>query len=314
MKPSSYEEAGVSVARGDAFAASIASRTSPAVAALGGFAGAMQLDAQKWVHPVLLSTTDGVGTKLLLAREFDQYQTIGIDLVAMCVNDLAVCGAQPLQFLDYIACGRINQERLARVLDGIIAGCELAGATLAGGETAEMPGMYGEDELDLAGFAVGMVEREEHLPRVEDVAAGDVLLGLPSSGVHSNGLSLARKVLHRESDRRLLLEPTRVYVEQLMRVRHSIKGAAHITGGGLLANLGRILPAEARTRISWEWPVPQVFDVLQSAGGLAADEMRLAFNMGVGIVMVVAPEKRTLVEQRAGEPLIEVGIIEAIGG
>lgn len=313
MKPKSYEEAGVSVERGEAFAQSIARRSSPAIGTIGGFAGGTEIDLSGYTNPVLLSSTDGVGTKLLLARELDRYETIGIDLVAMCVNDLAVCGAQPLQFLDYIACGRVVQERLERVIDGVIAGCEQAGAVLAGGETAEMPDMYGPDDIDLAGFSVGLVERDEQLPHRASVKPGDLLLGLASSGIHSNGLSLARKVLTVSSERELLLEPTRIYVRELLAVRTLIKAAAHITGGGLLSNVLRVLPHGTDCMIHWNWQAPEVFSLL--ARSLPENEMRRTFNMGVGLVLVVDPRSRSQLESLIHEPLIEVGsVVEARSG
>ncbi|MFW5743900.1 MAG: phosphoribosylformylglycinamidine cyclo-ligase [Spirochaetota bacterium] len=309
MKPRSYDEAGVSVARGDSFAARLARLDSPAVGAIGGFAGGLEIDIARYRHPVLLSTTDGVGTKLLVARELGVWNTVGVDLVAMCVNDLAVCGADPAVFLDYIACGRIDEDILSQVASGIVTGCELAECTLAGGETAELPDMYGPGDIDLAGFATGIAERDEQLPRRDAMIAGDLVVGLASSGIHSNGLSLARKVLPAD-DRdgwRELLTPTRIYVRELRAARPHIKGAAHITGGGLVANLRRILPDGLQPEVGWDWQSPQIFDRIADAGPISAPEMRRVFNMGVGIAMVVSPRERPALERALDESLITLG-------
>lgn len=309
MKPRSYDEAGVSVARGDSFAARLARLDSPAVGAIGGFAGGLEIDIARYRHPVLLSTTDGVGTKLLVARELGVWNTVGVDLVAMCVNDLAVCGADPAVFLDYIACGRIDEDILSQVASGIVAGCELAECTLAGGETAELPDMYGPGDIDLAGFATGLAERDEQLPRRDAMIAGDLVVGLASSGIHSNGLSLARKVLPAD-DRdgwRELLTPTRIYVRELRAARPHIKGAAHITGGGLVANLRRILPDGLQPEVGWDWQSPQIFDRIADAGPIGTPEMRRVFNMGVGIAMVVSPRERPALERALDESLITLG-------
>lgn len=309
MKPRSYDDAGVSVARGESFAAYLAGLDSPAVGRIGGFSGGLEIDASRYRRPVLLSTTDGVGTKLLVARELGVWDTVGIDLVAMCVNDLAVCGADPAVFLDYIACGRIDESVLRQIAAGIVAGCEQAECTLAGGETAELPDMYAADDVDLAGFATGIAERDEQLPRPQTMVAGDLVVGLASSGIHSNGLSLARKVVP-AGDRaalREILTPTRIYVRELRAARSIIKGAAHVTGGGLVANLERALPDGLRPRIAWDWDVPPVFDLISSAGDIAAEEMRRVFNMGVGIAMVVSPEDRPALERALDEPLLTLG-------
>ncbi|TVQ24125.1 MAG: phosphoribosylformylglycinamidine cyclo-ligase [Spirochaetaceae bacterium] len=315
MKPNRYQDAGVSVERGDEFARSIATRASEAIGAIGGFAGGIELDPTRWKRPVLLSTTDGVGTKLLVAKEFGDYSGVGIDLVAMCVNDLAVCGAQPMAFLDYIACGRIDRGVLDRVIDGVVAGCEQAGCTLAGGETAEMPDLYAVDDIDLAGFAVGIVEADERLPRSDSICAGDLLVALASSGVHSNGLSLARKALDRDDPmRRRLLEPTRIYVRELIAAAPHIKAAAHITGGGPVSNVSRVLPADLKPVFSWEWKVPEVFDAIARGGSVAVGEMRAVFNMGIGVVMVIARDRLALLERAVSEPILVVGAVEPRDG
>ena len=309
MSGLTYEQAGVGIERGDRFASFIAGIRSSAVGALGGFSGGVELDPSRWSKPVLLTTTDGVGTKLLVARQLDRYDTIGIDLVAMCVNDLAVCGADPLLFLDYIACGVVDEPRLQAVMRGIVAGCELAGCTLAGGETAEMPDMYGPDDIDLAGFAVGLVEQSERLPRIHDIREGDVLVGLASSGIHSNGFSLARKACTGAPEELwwALLEPTRIYTSQLSAIRGLIKAAAHVTGGGLVGNLERVLPDGLRPQIEWDWPVPAVFTEIAGRGAVDPGEMRRVFNMGVGVVMVASPSSVDAIAKAAGEPLIRIG-------
>ena len=311
MSVRTYEESGVSIERGDAFASYIASIGSGAIGDLGGFAGGVELDLSGMRHPVLLSATDGVGTKLLVARRLGRYDTVGIDLVAMCVNDLAVCGAQPSVFLDYIACGQIRPDTLEQVIRGVVAGCEQADCTLAGGETAELPDMYGQGEIDLAGFAVGLVERDERLPRMDAIREGDRVVGLRSSGVHSNGFSLARKVLERADDPvwNELLEPTRIYVRQLMAARRLIKAAAHITGGGLEANLMRVVPSGLSVSLSWDWSFPAIFDRIRTEGSIETGEMRRVFNMGVGIAMIVAEERLDELAAAVGEPLVELGSV-----
>lgn len=292
MPVDSYKEAGVDTAAGDAFADFIRGLPSKAVSkAIGGFAGGVPLDLSGWREPMLLSTTDGVGTKLLVARKLGRWDTIGIDLVAMSVNDLAVCGADPISFLDYIACGRIRPEVLKDVIRGVVAGCEEAECVLAGGETAEMPDVYGPDDLDLAGFCVGVVEKSGMLPLLSRIEAGDAVLGLPSSGVHSNGYSLARKCVP-EDDRAAweeLLTPTRIYVRELRLLRETGKllAAAHVTGSGLEANFERVVPKDLKPRFSWDWARPGIFDRIQRGGQVPEEEMRRVFNLGVGIAFVV---------------------------
>ncbi|MFW5684787.1 MAG: phosphoribosylformylglycinamidine cyclo-ligase, partial [Spirochaetota bacterium] len=309
MKPRSYEESGVSIERGDAFAGYLAGLKSPAMGRLGGFAGGLQIDLARYREPVLLSTTDGVGTKLLVAKELNDYRTVGIDLVAMCVNDLAVCGARPELFLDYIACGTIDDSVLHQVIEGIVRGCEIAGCILAGGETAELPDMYAADDIDLAGFAVGIVDKSHQLPRLETVAEGDLVVGLASSGVHSNGLTLARNVVDHGDEQlmRRLLEPTRIYVNELLAAEPCVKAAAHITGGGLPGNLARVVPPGLRCELTWRWPMPDVFAQIQQAGGIDEEEMRAVFNMGVGIALVVAPSRLEELEAALGRDVICLG-------
>ena len=293
MEIKSYADAGVDIEKGDRFASFIGSIKSKAVSGeIGGFAGGIEIDTEKYKKPVLLSTTDGVGTKLLLARQLNKYDTIGIDLVAMCVNDLIVCGADPVNFLDYIACGRLNEEVMKEIINGIVAGCEDAECILAGGETAEMPDVYKEDDFDLAGFCVGLVSKDNMLPRKDKISKGDIILALPSEGVHSNGLSLARKII-REDDiegRKELLKPTKIYVRELKKLLATgkILSAAHITGGGLVGNLIRTLPENLKPEIDFSaWKVPDIFNKMQKEGNIEEKEMRKVFNMGIGIAFTV---------------------------
>ncbi|NLJ45226.1 MAG: phosphoribosylformylglycinamidine cyclo-ligase [Treponema sp.] len=300
MPIDSYKKAGVDIDAGDAFADFIRGLPSRAVSkGIGGFAGGVPLDLKGRREPILLSTTDGVGTKLLVAKKLGRWDTIGIDLVAMSVNDLAVCGADPISFLDYIACGRIRNEVLQDVIRGVVAGCEEADCVLAGGETAEMPDVYGPEDLDLAGFCVGVVEKSELLPDLPRIGPGDAVLGLPSSGVHSNGYSLARKCVP-EDDRTAweeLLTPTRIYVRELRLLRETGKllAAAHVTGSGLEANFERVIPTGLKARFTWDWPRPGIFDRIQRGGGIPEEEMRRVFNLGVGIAFVVKAEDASAV-------------------
>jgi phosphoribosylformylglycinamidine cyclo-ligase len=260
---------------------------------------------------VLVSGTDGVGTKLKLAIESGIHDFVGIDLVAMCVNDIIVQGAEPLFFLDYFATGKLDVTAATTIINGIAEGCKQAGAALIGGETAEMPGMYAKGDYDLAGFSVGVVEKDQILPR--DIAAGDVLLGLSSSGFHSNGYSLVRKVYaaHKnEFDINQLMTPTRIYVKSLLPAIKAglVKGMAHITGGGLTENLPRITGAEIK-RKSWEFP--EIFQKLQKLGNVAEDEMLKTFNCGIGMVVVTKPENKaelTKMLEAAGEKVFELGV------
>ncbi len=304
----SYKDAGVDIDAGNALVERIkplVKRTfrSGVMAGLGGFGGLFELPMDRYRRPVLVSGTDGVGTKLKLAIEMNRHDTIGIDLVAMCVNDIVVVGAEPLFFLDYYATGRLDVDAGAAIVGGIARGCELAGAALIGGETAEMPGMYGGDDYDLAGFSVGIVEKDEII-QPERVRPGDQLIGLASSGPHSNGYSLIRKVLEvsgvaldSELDGRalgdLLLEPTRIYVKPLLGLlkRVEVHALAHITGGGLPENLPRVLPSHCLASIQRDsWTLPPVFRWLQEQGHIADDELLRTFNCGVGMVVCVAAE------------------------
>jgi len=320
--PLTYKEAGVDIDAGDALVEHIkplAKSTDRAgvIGGLGGFGGLFDLKAAGFKDPILVSGTDGVGTKLRLAIDAGIPDTVGIDLVAMCVNDIVVQGAEPLFFLDYYATGRLEVEAGRRIVAGIAEGCRRAGCALIGGETAEMPGMYAAGDYDLAGFAVGAAERDQLLPR-DDIAAGDVVLGLASSGLHSNGFSLVRKVMEREThDIAALLEPTRIYVKPLLqaiRGTNAIKGLAHITGGGLPGNVPRCLPDGLRARLdAGRWKAPPVFGWLQRAGSVPTDDMLRTFNCGLGMVVVVDKSdvgKVTGALVAAGETVREVGVIE----
>lgn len=301
--------------------------------ALGGFGGAFDLSSIKVKEPVLVSGTDGVGTKLLLAIQQDKHDTIGIDCVAMCVNDILAQGAEPLYFLDYIAAGKTVPERMEQIVSGVSDGCVQAGAALIGGETAEMPDMYGEQEYDLAGFCVGVAEKTELLT-ADKVKAGDVLIGLPSSGIHSNGYSLVRKVFFEQNGYTLdtrfdeldgktlgevLLEPTKIYVSSVLPLirEQLIHGISHITGGGFLENLPRMLPEGLTAEIKkGTWKVPEIFNLLEKEGKLNSNEMYEIFNMGIGMVLAVSPE---LTEQvlnkleRTGEQGTVIGEVREKG-
>jgi phosphoribosylformylglycinamidine cyclo-ligase len=334
-KPSiSYKDAGVDIDAGNALIDRIkhvAKRTSrpEVMGGLGGFGALCEIPAG-YRQPVLVSGTDGVGTKLRLAMDLGKHDSIGIDLVAMCVNDLVVCGAEPLFFLDYYATGKLNIDVAAQVVSGIGAGCELAGCALVGGETAEMPGMYEGEDYDLAGFCVGVVEKSEIIDGSR-VQAGDVLLALPSSGPHSNGYSLVRKIievagvdinqvsLEDQPLADLLMAPTRIYVKallQLIKQTGSVKAMAHITGGGLLENIPRVLPADTGARIDLDsWERPAVFNWLQEQGNVDENEMHRVLNCGVGMVICVAredaPEALKVLNEAGEQPWI-IGSIDAL--
>jgi phosphoribosylformylglycinamidine cyclo-ligase len=322
--PLTYKESGVDIDAGDALVEHIkplarSTDRKGVMGGLGGFGGLFDLKAAGFRDPILVSGTDGVGTKLKLAIETGIPDTVGIDLVAMCVNDIVVQGAEPLFFLDYYATGKLDIDTARRVVAGIAEGCRHAGCALVGGETAEMPGMYREGDYDLAGFVVGAAERDQLLPR-DDIAPGDVVLGLASSGVHSNGYSLVRKILERGGsgpDKAALLEPTRIYVKPLLaaiRSTGAIKGLAHITGGGLPGNVPRCLPDGLRARLdARQWSVPPVFRWLREAGSVPTGDMLRTFNCGLGMVAVVAKADAARVAQAladAGETVREVGIVE----
>lgn len=329
-----YKQAGVDIEAGDAFVERIkpyAARTvrPEVVAGVGGFGGLFALPPGRWREPVLVAGTDGVGTKLKVAFAAGRHGTVGVDLVAMSVNDVLTCGAEPLFFLDYLATGRLEVEAAAEVVRGIALGCEQAGCTLLGGETAEMPGFYARGEYDLAGFCVGVVERSEIISG-RQVAPGDVVLGLPSSGLHSNGYSLARKVLLEQAGLSLestpeglgvtladaLLEPTRIYVQDVLALLRAVrvKGMAHITGSGIPGNLPRCLPAGTRAVLAESaWRRPPIFDLIQRLGGVAREELYATFNMGLGYAVVVGKEDvaaalRVLRER--GVEAAEVGRVE----
>lgn len=326
----SYKDAGVDIDAGERLVdriKSVAQRTRrpEVLAGLGGFGALFELP-KGYQEPVLVSGTDGVGTKLRLAMQLRKHDTIGIDLVAMCVNDLVVGGAEPLFFLDYYATGKLDVDTAADVINGIGKGCELSGCALVGGETAEMPGMYEGEDYDLAGFCVGIVEKSKILDG-RKVKPGDVLLGLASSGPHSNGYSLIRKILEVSkadlnqpiAGRTLaeaLLEPTRIYVKSLLQVlkTHPINALAHITGGGLLENIPRVLPDHTKAVIQKNsWQLPEVFAWLQQQGNVAEREMYRTFNCGIGMVVCVpadAAEDTRRALEAAGETVFTLGQIE----
>ncbi|MDQ3060498.1 MAG: phosphoribosylformylglycinamidine cyclo-ligase [Pseudomonadota bacterium] len=333
--PLSYKDAGVDIDAGDALVERIkplAKKTmrEGVLAGIGGF-GALFEVPKRYKEPVLVSGTDGVGTKLKLAFEWNMHDTVGIDLVAMSVNDVLVQGAEPLFFLDYFACGKLDVDTATAVVGGIAKGCELSGCALIGGETAEMPGMYPAGEYDLAGFAVGAVEKSKILTG-KDVAAGDVVLGLASHGVHSNGFSLVRKCIERaeaaatlpatldgQPFKEALMAPTRLYVKNVLAAlaAHPIKALAHITGGGLLENIPRVLPEGMAAHLTkGSWPQTELFAWLQSTAAISDFEMNRTFNNGIGMVVVIdaanaAACAATL--RAAGETVYEIGVIAARG-
>ncbi len=317
MTRDAYRDAGVDIEAGDEVVDRIKrhvrSTYRPGVLGdIGGFGGLFSLMG-RYRDPVLVSGTDGVGTKLLLAQRLGMHDTIGVDLVAMCVNDVVVVGAEPLFFLDYFATGKLAPEQVERVVAGIAEGCRQAGCALIGGETAEMPGMYGPGHYDLAGFCTGAVERDRMVDG-STIRAGDVLVGLPSSGIHSNGYSLVRKLLDdlpMDVDPgglgaplgEVLLRPTRVYVKELLGLHADglLLGAAHVTGGGFTGNVPRCLPEGLGAVLrAGSWPVPPIFDLLRARGGLSDDEMHRTFNNGIGMVVVVRREHAENVATRVG--------------
>ena len=331
--PLSYKDAGVDIDAGDALVERIkplAKKTmrEGVLAGIGGF-GALFEVPKRYKEPVLVSGTDGVGTKLRLAFEWDMHDTVGIDLVAMSVNDVLVQGAEPLFFLDYFACGKLDVDIAAAVVGGIARGCELSGCALIGGETAEMPGMYPEGEYDLAGFAVGAVEKSKILTG-RDITPGDVVLGLASSGAHSNGFSLVRKCIARAGNdlpatldgkpfKQALMEPTRLYVKNVLAALalHPIKALAHITGGGLLENIPRVLPGGMAAHLKkGSWPQTELFAWLQHTAAISDFEMNRTFNNGIGMVVVVDAANAHATAQTlrsSGETVYELGVIAAMG-
>ena len=314
-----YADAGVDIDAGEMLVEAIkplakSTRRPGAEASLGGFGALFDLKAAGFEDPLIVATTDGVGTKLKIAIETGRHDGVGVDLVAMCVNDLLAQGAEPLLFLDYYATGRLDIDAAKRVVTGIAEGCRQAGCALVGGETAEMPGMYSGGDYDLAGFSLGAVERGHALPYLDRQFAGDVIIGLASSGPHSNGYSLIRKVVEKSGlswgddapfakDRSLaqaLMEPTKIYVKPVLPLMKAglIKGAAHITGGGLIENPPRCIAEGLSAQFDWNaWPLPPVFEWLGQVGGISNHELRRTFNCGVGFILIVSPEN--------AEPVLE---------
>lgn len=339
----SYSAAGVSIARGENFARAIqgwldSTHRKRVIPNPGGFAGLYRARGLGSANPVIVSSTDGVGTKLKVAFLQGWHDTVGIDLVAMCVNDILAVGAEPLFLLDYIGTSKLESRVLRQVVKGVAAGCAEAGCALLGGETAELPGFYKKGEYDLAGFAVGVVEESKILGK-EKVRAGDVLLGLPSSGIHSNGLSLARKVLLGGGVRSLkrkvpggeetvgeaLLTPTRIYARSVgallrdKRLGPLVHGASHITGGGLMGNLPRVIPNSLRPQLRrGSWDVPPIFDLIRKRGGVGRAEMNRVFNMGIGFILIVAGDGADRIVRhlsRRGEACRVIGeIVKGTGG
>ena len=316
-----YKDAGVDIEKANIFVEKIkpfvksTSRTG-VIGDIGGFGGLFNLDTRKYKNPVLVASTDGVGTKLLIARMMDKHDTIGIDLVAMSVNDLIVQGAEPLFFLDYIAAGKMDIDRNVEIVKGITDGCIEAGCALIGGENAEMPGIYGDNEYDLAGFCVGVVESEKIIDGSE-VRVNDNIIGLTSNGIHSNGLSLARKALFEKSNLAItdtiegmkdsigteLLRPTKIYVKTILNIIRdfTVKGMAHITGGGFVENIPRALPGRCKAVILKDsWNIPPIFKYIQKMGGIDSDEMFRTFNMGIGMVIIVAGKDSQEIIDRLG--------------
>jgi len=332
----SYKDAGVDIDAGETLIDTIkplaaSTRRPGADAMLGGFGGAFDLKAAGFSDPILVSGTDGVGTKLRIAIDSGRLGTVGIDLVAMCVNDVLAQGAEPLFFLDYYATGKLTPDIAALVISGIAEGCRQSGCALIGGETAEMPGMYGGDDFDLAGFVVGAAERGGLLPREGDMRSGDILIGLPSSGPHSNGYSLIRKIVdisglawdtpapfaQETTLAQALLTPTKIYVKTLMPlVRQGlIKGLAHITGGGITDNIPRMLPKHLSPKVDFSaWPRPAVFTWLQETGGVEEAELRRAFNCGLGMVLCVDKDRAVdVLDVLNTEPMTDSGKAYIIG-
>lgn len=330
-----YAKAGVSIEAGNALVKAIAPLAKAtarpgANAELGGFGGFFDLKAAGYDDPLLVAANDGVGTKLKLAIDHDRHDSVGIDLVAMCVNDLIVQGAEPLFFLDYFATGKLENGVAERVVAGIAEGCKMSGCALIGGETAEMPGMYAEGDYDLAGFCVGAVEREKALTGAQ-LADGDVLLGLASSGIHSNGYSLVRRLAEDKGwkmDRpalfdpdvlliEALIAPTRIYVKSLLPLMQTrrVKALAHITGGGLLENIPRVLPDGLHAHVDADsWDQPRLMAFLQAQGNIEPEEMARTFNCGIGMMLAVAPDEAASVKadlEAAGETVHQVGGIKA---
>ncbi len=334
--PLTYRDAGVDIDEGERLVelikpAAKSTARPGAEAGLGGFAAAFDPKAAGFNDPIILATTDGVGTKLKVAIESGLHESVGIDLVAMCVNDLLAQGAEPVMFLDYYASSKLDADQAAIIVRGIAEGCRQSGCALAGGETAEMPGMYARGDYDLAGFALGAAERGTLLPRYDEMRAGDVILGLASSGPHSNGYSLIRRIVERsglawdapapfatgQTLAQALLTPTRIYAKSLkpLFAARSIKGLAHITGGGLVENTPRALPDELAAEFDWNaWARPPVFKWLQETGAVPEDDIRRTFNLGIGMALIVEPSLADDVAKQlnaAGETVFRIGAVRA---
>lgn len=333
MCAKAYKESGVDIDQGNTLVNLIKPMVKETLrpevmGVLGGFSGLFRLDVKKYRNPILVSSTDGVGTKLKIAQRFDIHDTIGIDLVAMSVNDILVQGAEPLFFLDYLATGKLDVKRAVKIIEGIVKGCQEAGCTLLGGETAEMPGLYQEGEYDLAGFCVGVVEADDLIDG-STIHMEDRIIGIASSGLHSNGFSLVRKIVFEEKKLKgnekidgydeplasVLLTPTRIYVRPVLNVAKffDVRGMVHITGGGFYDNIPRILPVGTQAIIEkGSWPVPPIFSHLQAWGKIDEEEMYRVFNMGIGMMMIVKSEDASEVITRLenmGEKAYPIGSI-----
>jgi phosphoribosylformylglycinamidine cyclo-ligase len=331
---STYKDAGVNIDTANEFVERIkplikATARKEVISGIGGFGGLFRFDTAKMKNPILVSSTDGVGTKLKIAQLMDKHDTIGIDLVAMSVNDVIVQGAEPLFFLDYLATGKIELEKSVQIVDGIVAGCKQSGCTLLGGETAEMPGFYPPGEYDLAGFCVGVVEQDKLIDG-STISINDRIIGLASSGLHSNGFSLARKVLLEKGKLSVndtlpglsksvgleLLEPTRIYVKSLLNIfkNFNVKGLVHITGGGFYDNIPRIIPEVCRAVIARDsWEISPIFSVIQDIGCVEEQEMFRVFNMGIGMMMIVSEKESQEIIERLnvlGEKAYLIGVVE----
>lgn len=291
-----YKKSGVDINKANAFVKAItplvkSTKTEGALGHIGGFGGFFELKLKKYKNPVLVSSTDGVGTKLKIAQQVNKHNSVGIDLVAMNVNDILCSGAEPLFFLDYIACGKLNKNTLVPVVRGVAEGCKLAGCALIGGETAEMPGMYEKDAYDLAGFCVGVAEKDKIIDG-KNIKADDTIIGLASNGLHSNGFSLVRRVFSNKELKKYageLLKPTRIYVKPVLSLLPAIKGIAHITGGAFYDKVSRIIPENLNFIIYKDsWPIPKIFNLIQQKGHVPEKDMYHTFNMGIGMVLIVS--------------------------
>jgi len=302
-----YKEAGVDIKKAE----KLVKRIKGIARGIGGFSGLYPMEIARYKKPFLVASTDGVGTKLKIAQLIRKHDTVGIDLVAMCVNDIITCGAKPMFFLDYFATGKLELGVAEEVIKGIHKGCLQGGCPLIGGETAEMPGLYKKGEYDLAGFCVGIVDRKEVIDG-KKIKPGDIIFGLPSSGLHSNGFSLVRKIFSQRELKSLgkeLLKPTKIYVKDILSVRSIVRGIAHITGGGFIDNIPRILPQRCQAIIhKGSWRLPRIFQLVQKKGKIKEEEMFHTFNMGIGMVLIVSPAKRKRLLSRLSQarPIGEV--------